>query len=49
MTIDKSLVTIAPKGFPAYELAAIESGSVLSEMNENVGALIWTDYSDPKV
>ncbi len=48
MTIDKSLVTIAPKGFPAYELAAIESGSVLSEMNENVGALIWTDYSDPK-
>jgi len=48
MTIDKSLVTIAPKSFPAYDQAVQDSGSVLSPMNENVGALIWTDYSDPK-
>ena len=48
MTIDKSLVTIAPKSFPAYEQAVQDSGSVLSPINENVGALIWTDYSDPK-
>ena len=48
MTIDKSLVTIAPKSFPAYEQAVQDSGSVLSPMSENVGALIWTDYSDPE-
>lgn len=48
MTIDKSLVTIAPKSFPAYEQAVFDSSCVLSSMNENVGALIWTDYSDPK-
>jgi phosphoglycerate dehydrogenase-like enzyme len=48
MSIDYSLVTIAPKSFPAYEQAVLESGSVLSEMNPSVGALIWTDYSDPK-
>jgi phosphoglycerate dehydrogenase-like enzyme len=48
MNIDKSLVTIAPKSFPAYEKAVQDSGSVLSPISENVGALIWTDYSDPK-
>ena len=48
MSINRSLVTIAPKSFPAYEQAVSDSGSVLSPMNENVGALIWTDYSDPK-
>jgi phosphoglycerate dehydrogenase-like enzyme len=48
VTIDKSLVTIAPKSFPAYEQAVQDSGSVLSPMSENVGALIWTDYSDPE-
>jgi len=47
MSIDYSLVTIAPKSFPAYEQAVLDSGSVLSEMNPSVGALIWTDYSDP--
>jgi phosphoglycerate dehydrogenase-like enzyme len=45
--IDKNKVTIAPKSFPAYEQAVIESESALSEMDETVGALIWTDYSDP--
>ncbi len=48
MSIDKSKVTIAPKSFPAYEQAVLDSGSVLSSLNESVGALIWTDYSDPK-
>jgi phosphoglycerate dehydrogenase-like enzyme len=48
MTIDKSLVTIAPKSFPAYEQAVLDSASVLVPMGESVGALIWTDYSDPK-
>lgn len=47
MSIDKSKVTIAPKSFPAYEQAVLESGSVLSALDETVGALIWTDYSDP--
>ena len=48
MTINKSLVTIAPKSFPAYEQAVIESGSVLSPLTDEVGAVIWTDYSDPQ-
>ena len=48
MSIDRSLVTIAPKSFPAYEQAVLESGSTLSPLGSNVGALIWTDYSDPK-
>lgn len=48
MSIDRSLVTIAPKSFPAYEQAVLESGSTLSPLGSNVGALIWTDYSDPE-
>jgi phosphoglycerate dehydrogenase-like enzyme len=47
MIIDRYKVTIAPKSFPAYEQAVIESGSVLTALDESVGALIWTDYSDP--
>ena len=47
MTINKSLVTIAPKSFPAYEQAVLDSGSVLSPLTGEVGAVIWTDYSDP--
>lgn len=48
MSINRSLVTIAPKSFPAYEQAVLESGSTLSPLDQNVGALIWTDYSDPE-
>jgi phosphoglycerate dehydrogenase-like enzyme len=47
MTINKLLVTILPKSFVDYEQAVIDSGCVLSPMTEEVGALIWTDYSDP--
>jgi phosphoglycerate dehydrogenase-like enzyme len=48
MSLDRNKVTIAPKSFPAYEQAVIDSGSFVSELDESVGALIWTDYSDPK-
>ena len=48
MSINRSLVTIAPKSFPAYEQAVLESGSTLAPLGLNVGALIWTDYSDPE-
>jgi len=48
MTLDKTKVTIAPKSFPAYEQAVLDSGCSLSPLDETVGALIWTDYSDPK-
>lgn len=47
MSVDRNKVTIAPKSYPAYEKAVTESGSVLSALDETVGALIWTDYSDP--
>jgi phosphoglycerate dehydrogenase-like enzyme len=48
MSLDRNKVTIAPKSFPAYEQAVIESGSLVTDLDESVGALIWTDYSDPK-
>jgi len=47
MSLDRNKVTIAPRSFPAYEQAVTDSGSILSELDESVGALIWTDYSDP--
>ena len=48
MSVDKSKVTIAPRSFPAYEQAVTDSGCSLVPLDETVGALIWTDYSDPK-
>jgi len=48
MSVDRTKVTIAPKSFPAYEQAVIDSGCSLAPLGETVGALIWTDYSDPK-
>ena len=48
MFVDKSKVTIAPRSFPAYEQAVTDSGCSLVPLDETVGALIWTDYSDPK-
>jgi phosphoglycerate dehydrogenase-like enzyme len=48
MSLDRNKVTIAPKSFPAYEQAVIDSGSFVSDLDESVGALIWTDYSDSK-
>lgn len=46
--INRKLVAIEPKRFEAYELAVIESGAELSELNTEVGALVWTDYSQPE-
>lgn len=48
MSVNLELVAIEPKSFPAYEQAVIESGCVVSELNDSVGALIWTDYSNPE-
>ncbi len=48
MTIDKTKVAIEPKSFEAYEQAVIDSGCEVSPLDASVGALIWTDYSNPK-
>lgn len=47
MSLDRTKVSILPKSFPDYEKAVIDSGCQLSEIDESVGALIWTSYSDP--
>jgi len=46
--VDQNKVAIEPKSFPAYEQAVIESGCQVSPLDSSVGALIWTDYSNPK-
>ena len=48
MTIDRTKVAIEPKSFEAYELAVNDSGCKVSPLDESVGALIWTDYSNPQ-
>lgn len=40
-------VSILPKSFPEYEAAVIKAGGQLSEFDNSVGAVIWTDYSKP--
>jgi len=47
VSLDRTKVSILPKSFPDYENAVIDSGCQLSEINESVGALIWTSYADP--
>ncbi len=47
MTIDKTKVAVLPKSVPQYDDAISNAGSVVSDLDETVGALIWTDYSDP--
>lgn len=47
MSVDKTKVSILPKSFPDYEKAVLDSGCSLSDLDETVGALIWTAYSDP--
>ena len=47
MSLDRTKVSILPKSFPDYEKAVIDSGCQLSEIDESVGALIWTSYADP--
>lgn len=45
--INRNLVAIEPKSFAEYEVAVANAGGQLSTLNDQVGALIWTDYSQP--
>jgi phosphoglycerate dehydrogenase-like enzyme len=40
-------VSILPKSFPEYEAAVIGAGGDLVAFDDSVGAVIWTDYSQP--
>lgn len=44
-----NLIAIEPKSFDAYERAVEASGGVISQLSEEVKALIWTDYSAPEL
>ena len=48
MSVIKSKVAIEPKALPQYEQAVRDAGCTIEKLDETVGALIWTDYSDPK-
>jgi phosphoglycerate dehydrogenase-like enzyme len=48
MTIDRSLVSIEPKSFDEYAKAVANAGGQVAPLSANVGALIWTDYSQPQ-
>jgi phosphoglycerate dehydrogenase-like enzyme len=48
MAIDRSLVSIEPKSFDEYAKAVVGAGAQVSPLNSQVGALIWTDYSQPQ-
>jgi len=47
MRVDLTKVAIEPKSFPAYEQAVVDSGCSVTKLDSSVGALIWTDYSNP--
>lgn len=40
-------IAIEPKSFPEYEAAVIAGGGQLVELNPEVRAVIWTDYTKP--
>lgn len=44
-----NLIAIEPKSFDAYERAVEASGGVITQLSEEVKALIWTDYSAPEL
>jgi len=48
VSLDRTKVAILPKSFPAYEQAVLDAGCFLADLDQSVGALIWTDYSDPE-
>jgi phosphoglycerate dehydrogenase-like enzyme len=48
MTIDRSLVSIEPKSFDEYAKAVANAGAQVAPLSSQVGALIWTDYSQPQ-
>lgn len=48
MAIDRSLVSIEPKSFDEYVKAVANAGAQVAPLSSQVGALIWTDYSQPQ-
>lgn len=48
MAIDRSLVSIEPKSFDEYAKAVANAGGQVAPLSAKVGALIWTDYSQPQ-
>jgi phosphoglycerate dehydrogenase-like enzyme len=48
MAIDRSLVSIEPKSFDEYAKAVLGAGAQVAPLSSQVGALIWTDYSQPQ-
>lgn len=48
MTIDRSLISIEPKSFDEYAKAVVGAGAQVAPLSSQVGALIWTDYSQPQ-
>lgn len=44
-----NLVALEPKKFDGYINAIEESGGVVAELNKEVQALVWTDYSQPEL
>jgi phosphoglycerate dehydrogenase-like enzyme len=48
MAIDRKLVSIEPKSFDEYAKAVANAGAQVAPLSSNVGALIWTDYSQPQ-
>lgn len=42
------LVAIEPKSFPEYAQAVLDAGGTVAPMSQEVRAVIWTDYSQPK-
>ena len=47
MSPTSNLIAIEPKSFPAYVTAVESSGGQVVPLSAEVGALIWTDYSNP--
>jgi len=48
MSLDRTKVAIEPKTHEAYEKAITDVGCSVAKLDDSVGALIWTDYSNPK-
>ncbi len=48
MAVDRKLVSIEPKSFDDYAQAVVRAGAQVAPLSAEVGALIWTDYSQPQ-
>lgn len=47
--IQRHLIAVEPKSFPEYEKAITDAGAAVAKLAPEVGALIWTDYSQPQL